>query len=99
MIRMDKQSLDDSEPPSRSEIIKSVALRDNMLAQFRELWYESYLLSLREHCRHLHEVDFHNKIKVDDVVLVKQPQIPRPYWVLGRVLELIIGDDGKIRFC
>ena len=97
MMRMDEQNLCDSEPPSRSKIIKSMKLRDEMLSEFRELWYDSYLLSLREHCRALHEVNFQNKIKIDDVVLIKQPQKPRPYWVLGRVLELIIGDDGKVR--
>ena len=68
-----------------------------MLTRFRELWYLNYLLSLREKCKDLHEVNFHNRINVDDVVLVKNPAKSRPFWLLGRVLELIVGDDKKIR--
>ena len=48
-------------------------------------------------CKDLHEVNYINKIKVDDVVLVKNPAKPRPYWLLGRVLELNHGDDHKVR--
>ena len=58
-------------------------LQDSMLSEFRELWYESYLLSLREQCRDLHQAHFFNRIKVDDVVLIKRPQTARPFWILG----------------
>ena len=30
-------------------------------------------------------------------MLIKRPQKARPFWILGRVLELIIGDDDKVR--
>ena len=36
-------------------------------------------------------------VNVDDVVLIKTPNKTRPYWLLGRILELIKGDDDKIR--
>lgn len=36
-------------------------------------------------------------IKVDYVVLVKNPAKSRPYWYLGRVLELLEGDDDHVR--
>ena len=52
---------------------------------------------MREQCKDLHEIDFLNHIKVNDVVLVKNPAKPRPYWLLGRMLELIYGDDDKVR--
>ena len=42
-----------------------------MLLKFREIWYEEYLLSLRENCKDLHETNYSEKIKTDDVVLVK----------------------------
>ena len=67
-----------------------------ILTRFRELWYQNHLLSLGEQCKDLHEVNFHNRINVDDVVLVKNPAKSRPFWLLGRVLELIVGDDKKI---
>ena len=68
-----------------------------MLSHFRELWYDSYLLSLRESCRDLHQVEWNDKISIDDIVLVKLLNKSRPYWVLGRVLELVKGHDDKVR--
>ena len=62
------------------------------------LWYEEYLLSLREQWKDLHEINFCNKVKVNDVVLVKgPPDKKRLYWHLGRILELLPGSDGKVR--
>ena len=54
-------------------------------------------LSLRENCKNLHERNWENKISAGDVVLVKMINKTRPYWLLGRVLELIVGHDGKVR--
>ena len=68
-----------------------------MLSHFKELWCDSYLLSLRETCKDLHQFNWNNKISIDDIVLVKLLNKSRPYWVLGRVLELIRGHDDKVR--
>ena len=96
-MKIDDRNIWDSDPPSQSDVVSSIQTRDNMVSRFRELWYESYLLSMREQCKDLHEIDFINHIKENDVVLVKNPAKPRPYWLLGRVLELIYGDDDKVR--
>ena len=45
----------------------------------------------------MHQVEWNDKISVDDIVLVKLMNRPRPHWVLGRVLELIRGHDQKVR--
>ena len=58
-----------------------------MSLKFREIWYEEYLLSLRENCKDLHETN-NSEIKIDDVVLIKNLVKPRPYGQLGRVVEL-----------
>ena len=85
-------------PPSRKVVVKALKNRDQIICDFKKLWYEEYLLSLREQCKDLHEIDFENKIKVNDVVLVKgPPMVKRPFWKLGRVVELFPGDDGKVR--
>ena len=68
-----------------------------MLSNFKELWYDSYLLSLRETCCDLHQVNWNDKISVDDIVLDKLLNKSHPYWVLGRVLEFIRGHEGKVR--
>ena len=68
-----------------------------MLSHFKELWYDSYLLSLRKTCKDLHQINWNNKISIDDIVLVKLLNKSRPYWALGRVIELIRGHDDKVR--
>ena len=87
----------DRDPPSRESFISTLSSRDEIFDHFRELWYENYLLSLRENCKNLHERNWENKISAGDVVLVKMLNKTRPYWLLGRVLELIVGHDGKVR--
>lgn len=69
-----------------------------MLVKFRELSYQHNKLSLREQCRPLHEGNFQNKINIGDVVLAKNHAKTRPFWLLGRVLKLILGDDNKVQF-
>ena len=93
----DKNVLE-ADPPSRSLVNKSIAIRDSMLEHFKQIWYDEYLLSLREQCKNLHQIKFVNKINVDDVVLVRGPSHKkRPHWILGRVLELVYGNDDNIR--
>ena len=60
------------------------------------MWYEKYLLSLRENSKNLHETNYSEKIKSDDVVLIKNPIKPRRHWQLGRVVKLFHGEDIKI---
>ena len=93
----DEGYLWEQDPPSRDTLVQTIALRDEVFAEFKEAWYQTYLLSLREHCRDLHQCKWQNKIKAGDVVLVKIPNKSRPYWLLGRVLELIIGHDNAVR--
>ena len=52
---------------------------------------------MRETCKDLHQINWNNKISVDDIVLVKLLNKSRPYWVLGRVLELVRSHDDKVR--
>ena len=42
-------------------------------------------------------MNFSNKIKSDNVILIKNPLKPRPYSQLGRVVELFPGNDNNIR--
>ena len=98
MFNSETENLLGSEPPSRKQVVKTLEHREYLLDKFREMWYEEYLISLREQCKDLHEVNFENKIKVNEVVLVKgPPSKKRPWWHLGRVVELIPGYDGKVR--
>ena len=82
---------------SRKNLIKSLDDREKMVSHFKDLWYEEYLLSLRSLYRNLYENDYENKIKVNDIVLIKNPAKGRHHWRLGRVVELIFGSDNKVR--
>jgi len=86
--------LDDSSGKLLDESLKNLELLNE---EFKVLWYQSYLLSLRELNRDLYQVDWQNRIKVDDVVLIKSPVKKRPFWQLGRIIELIVGHDNKVR--
>ena len=76
---------------------KTVEMQEEIIENFKKLWYESYLLSLREHSRNLYRSKWENRIKVGDIVLIKAINKPRPFWMMGKVLEVIIGYDGSIR--
>ena len=98
LFKSEEENLLTANPPCRKAVVRTLNSRENILEKFRQLWYEEYLLSLREQCKDLHEVNFENRIKIDEVVLVKgPPSKKRPWWRLGRVLELVPGYDGKVR--
>ena len=96
LLRFDEDPIWKRDPTSRDNLIDALSSRDEMLSHFKELWYNSYLLSLRETCKDLHQINWNNKISID-IVLVKLLNKARPYWVLGRVLELVRGHDDKVR--
>ena len=96
ILRADENDiwLDDQ---GQQSLEKNVDLQEEILGNFKSLWHESYLLSLREHSRNLYQSGWENRIKVGDIVLIKAFNKPRPFWMMGRVLELIIGHDNKVR--
>jgi hypothetical protein len=81
----------------QSELATTLEIQDEVLEHFRQLWFDNYLLSLRETSRNLYQSDWTNRIKLGQVVLIKVPNKTRPFWNLGRVMEIIIGYDNKIR--
>ena len=92
-----------SYPRNRSgqEFADSLTLRDELLDRFREIWSQEYLTSLRDSYKDLRQENFIDKIKINDIVLIKniQPEFVkrRHYWSLARVLDIIKGHDGCIR--
>ena len=84
-------------PPGRAELLKSIEVRDQLFDSFRKVWYETYLLGMRQLYKDLHEVKFVNRIRMNEVVLIKDTKKKRQHWLLGRVVELFPGNDGKVR--
>ena len=67
------------EPTSKSQLLDALFEREKLLNNFKELWNEEYLLSLRESCKDLYNMDLNNKIQINDVVLIKNPAKIRPF--------------------
>ena len=67
------------------------------MLELKRLWYEEYLLSLKESYRNLFDSNFSNKVKEGDIVLVKNPAKSWQHWILGRIIALYPGPDGKVR--
>ena len=85
------------EIPSRRNILDALIRRDEIFNSFSEIWYKDYLLSLRESGRNLYQEEWENLIKIGDIVLIEAPNKTRPFWPIGKVIELFAGDDGCIR--
>ena len=61
---------------------------------FWKRWLREYLPTLNERKRWW---DCMGRIALGDLVLVVDPNQPRGNWLLGRVVKVFPGDDGKIR--
>lgn len=82
---------------ARCDLLKNLDHRDLLLQRFKCLWHEEYLLGLRELTHDLYQYNFNNVIKVDNVVLIKNPIKSHPYWSLGKVIKVTPGDNTCIR--
>ena len=60
------------------------------------MWYREYLLGLRENSRDLFHTDCDDKFAVGDGVLINTKNKPRMFWLMGTVLQLLHGDDGRV---
>ena len=65
--------------------------------KYTKMWYSDYLLSLRETSRDVFQSEWIDKISVGDIVLIDTRDRPRVYWQMGRVLQLIHSNDGRVR--
>ena len=69
------------------------------LNMFWEIWKTEYLTSLRETSPHHKSVrrQIAGTPRVGEVVIVKEDNVPRGMWKVGRIEELVKGSDGNIR--
>ena len=67
-----------------------------LLNYFWSQWRNQYVTSLREYDKKYKRT---NSIKpsINDIVIVFEEKQPQNKWMLGRVVELINGHDGKTR--
>ena len=81
----------DKDPPSQVSLSETLASRDEAFQDLREKWYTTYLLSLREHSRDLHQCNWVNKVKAGDVVLIKTPIKTKAILVTGQSFRIDCG--------
>ena len=77
-----------------STLDKTLNIQEEILNNFKSMWYENYLLSLQEHSRNVDQNKWENRIKVGDIVLIKAINTARSFWMMGKVLELVLGFDN-----
>ena len=75
---------------------KRVHLINVLLNQFWSRWRNEYVTSLREYDKKYKRTKY-IKPSINDTVIVFEENQPRNKWMLGRVVELINGHDGKTR--
>ena len=85
------------EMPGRNALIKTLDKREELMDKFKTIWYEQYLLSLREESKDLYQSSWEDRVKPGDVVLLFSPIKSRHCWTLGKVVDLLTGSDGKTR--
>ena len=97
-LHLDHVAGTDIPVPNRRDVVRAVERREEITEKFRELWYTEYLLSLRESSQNTLNPNWINRIRKDEIVLVSNPEKTKPFWQLGRVVELLPGKDDVVRF-
>ena len=80
----------------RPELGKREKHLTQLLTYFWDVWRKEYLTALRE-SQKLSNTKGDTTLAVDDVVTIYDKHQPRHLWKLGRVIELIKGNDQKVR--
>ena len=62
------------------------------MKHFWDPWRKDYVVSLRENLRYIKNPPLPN-----DVVIVHDDKLPRQQWVLGEIIELLLGSNGRVR--
>lgn len=63
--------------------------------EFWKQWHKSYLVSLQS--RSKWQINKDPAVKLNDVVLLHENNLPPSKWILGRVMQLHPGNDGIVR--
>ena len=69
---------------------------NNMINHFWNIWKREYLTSLREghRCSRSNSTE---RVNIDDIVIIYDKYQPRHLWKLGRIIELVRGNDAVVR--
>lgn len=82
---------------SRDEMTRRWRYRQRLMTNFWTSWRKDYLLDLQS--AHRCDTVQPTPLKVGDIILLGDSNMPRQTWKLGRVMELFPGRDGRVRSC
>ncbi|XP_055308877.1 uncharacterized protein LOC129572799 [Sitodiplosis mosellana] len=63
---------------------------------FWDIFHKDYLNTLQQRAKWLQEQP---NLKIGDVVLIKEDNLPPSRWIMGRIVETHPGSDGLVRVC
>ena len=93
-----QQPLDDEDfEITPTHLNKRVKHLNNVMNHFWKRWRHEYLTDLRENHHYSRGSLKATPITVGDVVLVHEEGLPRGFWKLAKVEEVITGRDGQPR--
>ena len=84
---------------TRLSFANTLEKRDIIVDRFKLDWYNAYLTSLRPTFKNFFPYPYKipEYLSIGSVVLIKHPIKPRPFWNLAKIVELIEGEDGRVR--
>ena len=82
---------------TNASLTKRARRHKQILCQFTTRWRKEYLRNLRENAQVNVKRQKTEKLKEGDIVIVKNDKMNRNFWRLGKIEELISGDDEMVR--
>lgn len=82
-------------PTTAQQLLETWKRGQRRLNQFWSLWKNDYLLSLRERVQKPGQ-QINRSPQIGEVVLIKD-NLPRSRWKVGKIVELFMGKDQRIR--
>ncbi|XP_038162876.1 uncharacterized protein LOC119797746 [Cyprinodon tularosa] len=82
---------------NKEEMTRRWRYRQRLMTNFWNRWRREYLLDLKS--AHRCDSQQPSLLKVGDVVLIGEDNLPRQSWKMGRIQELFPGRDGLVRSC
>ena len=80
---------------TQQALTKKAKYQKRLLRQFVNRWKREYLLSIREGSRAIHGQECQH-VAIGDIVILKEDGMPRLFWRLAKIQDLILSADGII---
>lgn len=97
-LTVDPNDEDFTANPTSTQLSDQMKRLNGALNYFWARWRDEYLLELRDAHRNANRGRvWCSSVSVGDVVVVHDASLPRGFWKIGRIEEVIPGRDGRVR--